>query len=130
MTPVSIFQKPIKNYEDVDLSFTYRKKDCTGLRYAFVALYRASRCHCYELDRVTKLIRGAEVNIFYLLIETNTPCTKQPSHAALTKITRELYYRLSNRHMGAFTLLHKNMREANEMCEEQLFSTPIADLIS
>ena len=58
-------KKPIKNYEDVDLSFTYRKKDCTGLR-----------------------------------------------------------------HMGAFTLLHKNMREASEICEEQLFSAPIADLIS
>ncbi|XP_076245980.1 UDP-glucosyltransferase 2 [Calliopsis andreniformis] len=56
---------PIKNYEDVDLSFTYRKKDCTGLR-----------------------------------------------------------------HMGAFTLLHQNMREANKLCEEQLFSPPIDNLIS
>ncbi|XP_003703820.2 UDP-glucosyltransferase 2 [Megachile rotundata] len=58
-------KKPMKNYEDVDLSFTYQKKDCTGLR-----------------------------------------------------------------HMGAFTLLQKNMREANELCEKQLFSAPIADLIS
>ncbi|XP_043256895.1 UDP-glucosyltransferase 2-like [Colletes gigas] len=58
-------KKPIQNYEDVDLSFTYRRKNCIGLR-----------------------------------------------------------------HMGAFTLLHKNMREGNELCEEQLFSTPIANLIS
>lgn len=58
-------KKSIKNYEDVDLSFSYRKRDCTGLR-----------------------------------------------------------------HMGAFTLLHKNMREANELCEEQLFSTAITHLIS
>ena len=58
-------KKPIKNYEDVDLSFTYRRKDCTGLR-----------------------------------------------------------------HMGAFSLLRKNMREANDLCEEQLFSEPIAHLIS
>lgn len=58
-------KKPIKNYEDVDLSFSYRKKDCTGLR-----------------------------------------------------------------HKGAFTLLHENMQGANELCEEQLFSPPIANLIS
>ncbi|CAK9801141.1 UDP-glucosyltransferase 2 [Anthophora plagiata] len=58
-------KKPIKNYEDVDLSFTYERKDCTGLR-----------------------------------------------------------------HMGAFTLLHKNMREANELCEKQLFSPAITHLIS
>ncbi|XP_076178802.1 UDP-glucosyltransferase 2 isoform X2 [Ptiloglossa arizonensis] len=58
-------KKPIQNYEDVDLSFTYRKNNCIGLR-----------------------------------------------------------------HMGAFTLLRKNMREANELCEEQLFSSPVANLIS
>ncbi|XP_050584128.1 UDP-glucosyltransferase 2-like isoform X2 [Bombus affinis] len=58
-------KQAIKNYEDVDLSFSYRKKDCTGLR-----------------------------------------------------------------HMGAFTLLRKNMREANELCEEQLFSPAIEHLIS
>ncbi|XP_053984925.1 UDP-glucosyltransferase 2-like [Hylaeus volcanicus] len=58
-------KKPIRNYEDVDLSFTYRRNNCAGLR-----------------------------------------------------------------HMGAFALLHKNMRDANELCEEQLFSPPIASLIS
>ncbi|XP_071860842.1 UDP-glucosyltransferase 2 [Bombus fervidus] len=58
-------KQAIKNYEDVDLSFSYRKRDCTGLR-----------------------------------------------------------------HMGAFTLLRKNMREANELCEEQLFSPAIEHLIS
>ena len=31
----TMFQKPTENYEDVDLSFSYRKADCTGLRYAF-----------------------------------------------------------------------------------------------
>ncbi|XP_031847169.2 UDP-glucosyltransferase 2 [Nomia melanderi] len=58
-------KKPIKNYEDIDLSFTYRKNDCTGLR-----------------------------------------------------------------HMGAFAILRKNMRESNELCEEQLFSPAIEGLIS
>ncbi|KAK9303610.1 hypothetical protein QLX08_004771 [Tetragonisca angustula] len=58
-------KKPTENYEDVDLSFSYRKADCTGLR-----------------------------------------------------------------HMGAFTILRKNMREANELCEEQLFSPAIENLIS
>ena len=32
--------------------------------------------------------------------------------------------------MGAFTILRKNMREANELCEEQLFSPAIENLIS
>nr|XP_033341175.1 UDP-glucuronosyltransferase 1-7C-like [Megalopta genalis] len=58
-------KEPIENYEDVDLSFTYRKSDCTGLR-----------------------------------------------------------------HMGPYTILRKNMREANELCEEQLFSPAIEGLIS
>ncbi|XP_066585236.1 UDP-glucosyltransferase 2-like [Prorops nasuta] len=57
-------KSPVKNYEHIDLSFSYKTKDCTGLR-----------------------------------------------------------------HMGAFELLHKNMREANDLCEEQLFSAPIENLI-
>ncbi|KAL6427438.1 hypothetical protein ACFW04_008757 [Cataglyphis niger] len=58
-------KNPPSNYENVDLSFSYRKKDCTGLR-----------------------------------------------------------------HMGAYTLLHKNMWEANELCREQLFSLAIDKLIA
>ncbi|CAL7946372.1 unnamed protein product [Xylocopa violacea] len=58
-------KKPIKNYEDVDLSFSYRKKDCTVLR-----------------------------------------------------------------HVGPFAILRENMRAANELCEEQLFSPAIEQLIS
>ncbi|XP_076279536.1 UDP-glucosyltransferase 2 [Lasioglossum baleicum] len=58
-------KKPIDNYEDVDLSFTYQKNDCTGLR-----------------------------------------------------------------HMGPYTILRKNTREANELCEKQLFSPAIDGLIS
>ncbi|KZC12840.1 UDP-glucuronosyltransferase 1-8, partial [Dufourea novaeangliae] len=34
------------------------------------------------------------------------------------------------RHMGAFTILRNNMQEANELCEKQLFSPPIRELIS
>ncbi|XP_072752409.1 UDP-glucosyltransferase 2 isoform X2 [Anoplolepis gracilipes] len=58
-------KNPPPNYENVDLSFSYQKKDCTGLR-----------------------------------------------------------------HMGAYTLLHKNMWEANELCREQLFSLAINKLIA
>ncbi|XP_012217600.2 UDP-glucosyltransferase 2-like [Linepithema humile] len=58
-------KNPPSNYENVDLSFSYRKKDCTGLR-----------------------------------------------------------------HLGAYTLLHKNMWEANELCEQQLFSSAIDKLIA
>lgn len=36
----------------------------------------------------------------------------------------------ADRHMGAFAILRKNMRESNELCEEQLFSPAIEDLIS
>lgn len=46
----SIFQKPIKNYEDVDLSFSYRKKDCTGLRYAFAASYTVFQEYSYRVN--------------------------------------------------------------------------------
>ncbi|XP_017881557.1 UDP-glucuronosyltransferase 1-9-like [Ceratina calcarata] len=58
-------KKPIENYEDIDLSFSYRKTDCTGLR-----------------------------------------------------------------HLGPFTILRMNMEEANRMCQEQLFSPAITQLIS
>ncbi|KAG7201169.1 hypothetical protein KM043_003960 [Ampulex compressa] len=58
-------KRPPRNYENIDLSFSYRKRDCTGLR-----------------------------------------------------------------HMGAYSLLHKNMREANQLCEEQLFSVAVEELIS
>lgn len=58
-------KKSIPNYEDVDLSFSYRKSDCTGLR-----------------------------------------------------------------HMNPYEILRKNMKEANDLCAEQLFSKPIAQLLT
>ncbi|XP_043676207.1 UDP-glucosyltransferase 2-like [Vespula pensylvanica] len=57
-------KKSLQNYEDVDLSFTYRKNDCTGLR-----------------------------------------------------------------HMDAYEILTKNMKEANDLCAEQLFSEQIMELL-
>lgn len=60
-----LLQEPVENYEQVDLSFTYERKDCTRLR-----------------------------------------------------------------HVNAFSLLHKNMREGNALCERQLFSPAVQGLIS
>lgn len=60
-----LLQESVENYEQVDLSFTYERKDCTGLR-----------------------------------------------------------------HMNAFSLLHKNMREGNSLCERQLFSPAVHRLLS
>ncbi|XP_015184366.1 PREDICTED: UDP-glucuronosyltransferase 1-8 [Polistes dominula] len=57
-------KKSIPNYEDVDLSFTYRKNDCTKLR-----------------------------------------------------------------HMNPYEILMKNMKEANDLCAEQLFSDQIMELL-
>ncbi|XP_047359561.1 UDP-glucosyltransferase 2-like isoform X2 [Vespa velutina] len=58
-------KKSLQNYEDVDLSFTYRKSDCTGLR-----------------------------------------------------------------HMNAYEILRKNMKEANDLCVKQLFSEQIMELLT
>ncbi|KAL2724038.1 UDP-glucosyltransferase 2-like isoform X1 [Vespula squamosa] len=57
-------KKSLQNYENVDLSFTYRKNDCTGLR-----------------------------------------------------------------HMDAYEILRKNMKDANDLCAEQLFSEQIMELL-
>ncbi|KAI4501572.1 hypothetical protein M0802_003449 [Mischocyttarus mexicanus] len=57
-------KKSIRNYEDIDLSFTYRKNDCTKLR-----------------------------------------------------------------HMNAYEILMKNMKEANDLCAEQLYSDQIRELL-
>ncbi|KAK2578897.1 hypothetical protein KPH14_000916, partial [Odynerus spinipes] len=57
--------KTVQNYEDVDLSFTYRRNDCTGLR-----------------------------------------------------------------HTNPYEILRKNMKEANDLCSEQLFSKPIEELLT
>ncbi|XP_058797199.1 UDP-glucosyltransferase 2-like [Phymastichus coffea] len=63
ISPVPL-KVPVENYTDIDLSFTYKREDCTKLRF-----------------------------------------------------------------MSAFELLRKNMNGANALCEEQLFSRPIQELI-
>ncbi|XP_043282586.1 UDP-glucosyltransferase 2-like [Venturia canescens] len=63
ISPIPL-KETVENYRDIDVSFTYRKKDCTGLR-----------------------------------------------------------------HVGAFELLRRNMMESNEVCEEQIRSVAVQNLI-
>ncbi|XP_014228381.1 UDP-glucuronosyltransferase 1-7-like [Trichogramma pretiosum] len=64
ISPIPL-KKPMENYTDIDLSFTYQKEDCTKLR-----------------------------------------------------------------HMSAYEILRKSMKQSNKLCEKQLFSDPIAELIA